>query len=109
MSILLTLTLAVAATPSPPHRLRHHTVTPYRGEALYSLAARRRFQHYLRFRLLEMKLMGLERARAVIEHRLDVDSLLPHVRESSAPPPAAAAHALEDPFALRASATTDPP
>ncbi len=87
MSILFTLTLAIAATPSPTQRPHHRTTAPYRGEALYAVAARRRFQHYLRFRLLEMKLMGLDRARAVIEHRLDVDSLLPSFRELPASPP----------------------
>lgn len=78
MSILFTLTLAVAATPARPHHNHlHRNPAPYRGAQLYSLAARRRFQAYLRLRLLEMHLEGLDRARAVIEHRLDVDSLIP--------------------------------
>ena len=44
---------------------------------LYSLRARRRMATYLRLRLLEWRLAGLDRAAAVVERRLPVDALVP--------------------------------
>jgi hypothetical protein len=43
---------------------------------LYSSRAKRRIASYLRMRLLELRLRGLERASEVIEHRLPLDVLL---------------------------------
>ncbi len=67
-----------SATPHAraPHALlqRSHAPSP---EELYSLRARRRFAAYLRLRLLEWREEGLERAAAVVEHRLSVDALVP--------------------------------
>jgi len=51
--------------------------------ALYSPRARRTTQNYLRLRLLELREADLDRARAVIEHRLDIRDLL---GEPKAPP-----------------------
>ena len=83
------VTLAVP-TPKPearpastalPHVLQDgrtlRRVAPAGPDQLYSLRARRRFAAYLRLRLLEMREAGLERAAAVVEHRLPVDALLP--------------------------------
>jgi hypothetical protein len=55
-------TPAQAATPSPA--------------TAYTLRERRRVQAILRLRLLELRLAGLERVRAVIERRLPIDTLL---------------------------------
>jgi hypothetical protein len=54
---------------------------------LYSPRVRRSTVMYLRLRLLELREEGLERARAVIEHRLSIDDLLgePKRPEQKAP------------------------
>jgi hypothetical protein len=70
---------AASAAPHPraaahPLLQRSHAPSP---EELYSLRARRRFAAYLRLRLLEWREEGLERAAAVVEHRLSVDALVP--------------------------------
>ena len=81
--VALTLWTLVPAQAAPPHprtsqpRPRAtHTPAPA-AEELYSLRARRRFAAYLRLRLLEWREEGLERAAAVVEHRLPVDALVP--------------------------------
>lgn len=57
-----------AARPRPPS---------LRGRIeLYSPRVRRSTITYLRLRLLELREAGLDRARAVIEHRLSIDELL---------------------------------
>jgi hypothetical protein len=43
---------------------------------LYASRAKRRIASYLRMRLLELRLRGLERASEVIGHRLPLDVLL---------------------------------
>jgi hypothetical protein len=57
---------------------------------LYSPRVRRSTVMYLRLRLLELREEGLERARAVIEHRLSIDELLgePAGATQEAPGPA---------------------
>ncbi len=60
-----------AAGPLPQ---RSHAAS---AEELYSLRARRRFAAYLRLRMLEWREEGLDRAAAVVEHRLSVDALVP--------------------------------
>ena len=76
-------TLAPAVSATPPLQMPHaahplpqksHSPSP---EDLYSLRARRRFAAYLRLRLLEWREEGLERAAAVVERRLSVDTLVP--------------------------------
>ncbi|MGD0471696.1 MAG: hypothetical protein ABSB70_00565 [Candidatus Velthaea sp.] len=62
-------------TPRSPHAVR----TPASAERqieLFSPRVRRSTVMYLRLRMLELREEGLERARAVIEHRLSVDALL---------------------------------
>lgn len=72
------------ASPSPV------AAAELRIDRLYSLRARRRTQALLRFRLLELREAGLERARAVIERRLPIDALFsspaPGGRPGLAPP-----------------------
>lgn len=94
---LATLTLATLAPALPPpapcvgaaparsasaaHRPKRHPAGP-RAVAvspsadLYSARAKRRMASYLRMRILELRVAGLERAADVIEHRLPVDALL---------------------------------
>jgi hypothetical protein len=65
-----------AATPNPARP--KPTPTPHAGDraAMYSPRVRRTTQNYLRLRLLELREADLDRARAVIEHRLDIKALL---------------------------------
>jgi len=82
---LAALTLsAQAPEPSPrPAKLlqtKHAPRSPTTASSsdlLYSLRARRRFAAYLRLRLLELREAGLDRAAAVIEHKLPVADLVP--------------------------------
>jgi hypothetical protein len=70
----------VASAASPPRGTAHSVPQRSRAvsaEDLYSLRARRRFAAYLRLRMLEWREEGLERAAAVVEHRLSVDALVP--------------------------------
>src|SRR5471032_1308017 len=73
LSCLLLLALAQASAasprPSPAPRASGHS-------ELYSPRVRRTTQNYLRLRLLELREADLDRARAVIEHRLDIKALL---------------------------------
>jgi hypothetical protein len=94
---LATLTLATLAGALPPpvtgagaastrsvsvaHRAKRRPAGPRAAAVspsgdLYSARAKRRMASYLRMRLLELRVAGLERAADVIEHRLSVDSLL---------------------------------
>jgi hypothetical protein len=71
---------AASASPHPhavAHRVAQRSQRAESAEELYSLRARRRFAAYLRLRLLEWREEGLERAAAVVEHRLSVDALVP--------------------------------
>jgi len=61
-----------------PHRVERAAV---RADDLYAPRARRRFAAYLRLRLLEMREAGFERAAAVIERRLPIETLVPRLRE----------------------------
>jgi len=74
---LFALSPPVAAAPTGPVRPRP-SPTPHAAEraALYSPRVRRTTQNYLRLRLLELREADLDRARAVIEHRLDMKALL---------------------------------
>jgi hypothetical protein len=76
---------AVSATapPRPPSasapsvdRLSSDDLRLLAGDSAYSRSARRRYASYLRLQLLELRLRRLERVRAVIEQRLDVNRLL---------------------------------
>ncbi|GAC1577904.1 MAG: hypothetical protein NVS3B7_11380 [Candidatus Elarobacter sp.] len=51
---------------------------------LYSRRSRRLVQSYLRLKLLEMREADLERARAVVERKLGIRSLLNETRPPSA-------------------------
>jgi hypothetical protein len=94
---LATLTLATLAGALPPpvagagaastrsssaaHRAKRRPAGPREAAVspsadLYSARAKRRMASYLRMRLLELRVAGLERAADVIEHRLSVDALL---------------------------------
>jgi hypothetical protein len=89
------MTLAALGSLTPPvrpaHQHRKHPAAsvlrlPPDSSDLYSLRARRRFASYLRLRLLELREANLERAAAVIEHRLPMTSLL-DASEQPAPLP----------------------
>lgn len=69
------------ASSHPPHAVRRYPA----ASDLYSLRARRRFASYLRLRLFELREERLERAAAVVEGRLPVDVLVPHLRETAPP------------------------
>jgi hypothetical protein len=60
--------------PSPaPH---HRRIGTAEALDLYAPRVRRSTITYLRLRLLELREADLDRARAVIEHRLSIDDLL---------------------------------
>jgi hypothetical protein len=62
-----------APTPSPAPFVAERIAN---ATHLYSPHARRLVQSYLRLEMLELRKADLERVRAVIERRLDVDALL---------------------------------
>ena len=80
--------LAISAAPPAPapsgrgiSSPKHATLVAARVEHAaqsdaFALRARRRFAAYLRLRLLEMREAGLERAAAVVERRLPIDTLM---------------------------------
>lgn len=80
--ILGTLTLAAVsacagvAFPSPVPSKRPIAPIVHRRVEIYSVHARHRLQALLRLRLLELHEANLDRARAVVEHRLDLKDLL---------------------------------
>jgi len=80
--LFLLLRLPAAAAPIPGRPPQHPGSTPAPPLSaagrigLYSPRLRRSTVMYLRLRLLELREEGLERARAVIEHRLNIDELL---------------------------------
>lgn len=83
LTCLLLLAFAQPSAASPrPSPAPHATGRP----ELYSPRIRRTTQSYLRLRLLELREADLDRARAVIEHRLDIKALLedPPVRGQDA-------------------------
>jgi hypothetical protein len=61
--------------PQPPAFVAVPSEPPA-GAALYARRARRLVQSYLRLKLLELREIDLERARAVIERRLGPQALL---------------------------------
>ncbi len=77
----LTLSTPRPAATAGSHPRAAHTLLQRShadsAEELYSLRARRRFAAYLRLRMLEWREEGLDRAAAVVEHRLSVDALVP--------------------------------
>lgn len=85
LTVSLTTPIAGASPTGPEHRRAERAERPVRAhlrsDELYAPRARRRFAAYLRLRLLEMREAGLERAAAVVEHRIPVDSLVPPLRE----------------------------
>jgi hypothetical protein len=66
---------AASGKPHPPGKVVPALDTAGRI-GLYSPRLRRSAVMYLRLRLLELREEGLDRARAVIEHRLTIDDLL---------------------------------
>jgi len=81
------LTPSSAATPASPAPARvvraKHPPAPTKPPPvavstsdLYSARAKRRVASFLRMRLLEMRLRSLDRAAAVVEHRLSLEELL---------------------------------
>jgi hypothetical protein len=92
---------AANGEPHAPAALASPKDTSRRIE-LYSPRLRRSSVMYLRLRLLELREEGLERARAVIEHRLSIDELL---GEPARLPPADASRARpQTPAAQKATA-----
>lgn len=88
---IVTLTVSLTnplptASPAPAAHRQAERARPLgrpqlRADELYAPRARRRFAAYLRLRLLEMREAGLERAAAVVERRLPVETLVPPLRE----------------------------
>jgi len=76
VAILASLEPAYAQRQDPPRASdRARRSTAARIE-LYSPRVRRSTITYLRLRLLELRELGLDRARAAIERRLSIDDLL---------------------------------
>ncbi|MBV9104120.1 MAG: hypothetical protein JO060_11055 [Candidatus Eremiobacteraeota bacterium] len=91
-AMLLMLVPAPVSTITPPtaqiaHHDRRHAprasrtperwvVAGIRPGDLYAARAKRRIASYLRMRLLELRLRSLDRAAAVVEHRLSLEELL---------------------------------
>jgi hypothetical protein len=81
-ALFLTFALGARAAPAEAGGKPRTSGTPARpldtsGRiGLYSPRLRRSAVMYLRLRLLELREEGLDRARAVIEHRLSIDDLL---------------------------------
>jgi hypothetical protein len=73
LTCLLLLALGQASVASPRPTPSPHPVV--RAD-IYSPRLRRTAQNYLRLRMLELREADLDRARAVIEHRLDIKALL---------------------------------
>jgi hypothetical protein len=69
--LLLALGQASVASPRPTP-----TPRPVVRADIYSPRLRRAAQNYLRLRMLELREADLDRARAVIERRLDIKALL---------------------------------
>ena len=66
-----------AAAPAVRQRGANRGFRPFLWAGdVYSPRAKRRIANYLRLRLLELRLRGLERASEVIEHRLPLEALL---------------------------------
>jgi hypothetical protein len=81
MFAAVTLLPGPAASPRPgrpaPHaRPLSAAETAVSAGDLYAARAKRRIASFLRMRLLELRLRGLDRAAAVVEHRLPLDELL---------------------------------
>lgn len=78
--LLTALTLATSADAESSARIRSRPApTPASAAAraeLFAPRVRRSTQNYLRLRLLELREADLDRARLIIEHRLDIDALL---------------------------------
>lgn len=73
--------LGAATVPPPGAHASRPAATPvpypaFPASSLYSRRSRRLVQSYLRLKLLETRLAGLERARAVIERKLRIDALV---------------------------------
>jgi hypothetical protein len=85
---LAALTLSPAVTPSSAGHVAREKHKPRAAPVaagslqspriadLYSARAKRRMANYLRMRLLEMRRAGLDRAAAVVTHRLELEALL---------------------------------
>ncbi|MEO7038948.1 MAG: hypothetical protein ABI186_02835 [Candidatus Elarobacter sp.] len=88
-STLATPAVAASVPPSRPRPSPSASPAPPRPRlapsSLYARRSRRLVQSYLRLKLLELREADLERARAVIERKLGIGSLLgetpsPHAR-----------------------------
>jgi hypothetical protein len=93
--VVATLVILAWAAPAyahrsePPRATRQRPLGTREAIELFSPRVRRSTITYLRLRLLELREADLDRARAVIEHRLSIDDLL---AEPTPPPHPASGH-----------------
>jgi hypothetical protein len=94
---IIALTLGTPASAVPPTPSPHTNPPEPRfvarlgrpaptTDGLYAPRALREMRAYLRLRMLELREADLERVRAVIEHRLDVDALIDPSETPTLPP-----------------------
>ena len=73
------------AFPSEVARAAGPQATPAARSVAFTLRERRRLRALLRLRLLELRLAGLERVKAVLEQRLPIDALFERAPGPAAP------------------------